>query len=180
MNSTKDEILKGAAAVLAKNPGATYAELAESIGIGRATLYRYFAKRDLLIKELTLVSLKEIDEAVQPLIKRDMPSHDLLYAIIEVLIPIGERFHFLSRYEWDIWQDEDVKQIYRRQDEEFAQLIRMMSQEGKIRLDVPITWIVAVFDNLIYTAWESIQDGDIARNEAATLVYRTFMKGFGV
>ncbi len=177
--STKDEILKGAAAVLAKNPGATFAELAEKIGIGRATLYRYFAKRDDLIKALALFSLQEIDEAVRPLLQQAMPSHDLLYAIIEVLIPIGERFHFLSTDEFDVWTDAEVKQVYERQDKELGQLIEFMKQEGKFRLDIPTAWIVAVFDNLIYTAWVSIQDGDIAPNQAPSLVYETLMKGFG-
>jgi len=179
MAISKESLLQSAIIALTQNPGMSYAELANKMGIGRATLYRHFAGRDELIKELVLFSLHETDRAIRPLTAQALKSEDLLYDIIAVLIPIGERFHFLSQIPWEVWEDEEVKQLYLRQDEEFAQMMDYMQQEGKIRADMPRAWIVAVFDNLIYTAWASVREGKIARNDATDLVYRTFMSGFG-
>ncbi len=179
MATTKENILKSASVVLARNPSVTYADLAQQIGIGRATLYRHFAKREDLIKALMIFSLNEIDQVVQPLLAQSLTSEQYLYKMIEVLIPIGERFHFLSQADWDAWEDDDVKSIYLRQDQEFREVIDYMQKEGKIRTDMPPAWIGAVFNNLIFTASDTLRAGDIARNDAADLVYKTFLTGFG-
>lgn len=46
-------ILKAAAAVLRENPQASIADVAEKAGVTRATVYRHYADRDALLREMT-------------------------------------------------------------------------------------------------------------------------------
>lgn len=179
MNNPQKEILKSAIVALNQNNSMSYGELAKAIGISRATLYRHFASREDLIKAIILFSLEELDHAVSPLLDQNLSSEKLLFEIIRAMIPMGERFNFLSQTVWDAWGDDSVKQVYTRQTEQLMQLIDLMQQEGKLKTEMPRVWIGTVFNNLIYSAWESVEAGDIARNDAADLVYRTFMNGFG-
>lgn len=177
MATNREAILKAAAAILAKNPNVPYVELAKVIDIGRATLYRHFPKRDDLIRELSLYSLRQIDNEMKSIYDKNLKPLEILYAVLEVLIPMGEQFHFLSR-ELSLMQDEEIARIYKRQLEELKQLIQFVKQTGEIASDIPDGWIVRVIDTLIYTAWEAVETGDLARNDAVQLVYRTLTTGF--
>ena len=170
-------MLKAAAAVLAKNPNAPYGELAKAIGVGRATLYRHFSKREDLIRELGLYSLRQIDKEMEAIDFKNLKPLEILYAVLEVLIPMGEQFHFLSR-EFSLAEDKEIARIYQRQMEELEQLIQFAKQAGDIAQDMPETWIARVIDSLIYTAWAAVEDGDLARSDAVGLVYRTLTAGF--
>ena len=170
-------MLKAAAAVLAKNPNAPYGELAKAIGVGRATLYRHFPKREELIRELGLYSLRQIDKEMEAIDFKNLKPLEILYAVLGVLIPMGEQFHFLSR-EFSLAEDKEVARIYQRQMEELEQLIQFAKQAGDIAQDMPETWIARVIDSLIYTAWAAVEDGDLARSDAVGLVYRTLTAGF--
>ena len=177
MAASKEKILSAAIAALARKPDSTYSELAVAIGIGRATLYRHFPRRDALIREICLYSLRKIDTELMPIFAQTMTAMDALYAMLEKLIPMGERLHFLSR-EYAVMEDEEIARIYARQLEALRQMIAWAKQEGGIAMDIPDAWIARVIDSMIYMAWEAIEDGDIARNDAAELVFRTLTTGF--
>ena len=50
MNSLKRQtVLASAGATLARNPAASVADIASRAGVGRATLYRFFAKNDAIV-----------------------------------------------------------------------------------------------------------------------------------
>lgn len=164
--------------VLAKRPEVTYSELAKEIGIGRATLYRHFPERADLFRAISLYSLRLVEEQMKPVLDSKMNAMDTLYAALAILVPMGEKFHFLSR-ELAVMQEEEVARQYQDQLDALQQLIRVAKREGGIAADVPDAWIVRVFDILIYTAWEAMEAGDIARNDAVRLVYRTMFTGFG-
>jgi hypothetical protein len=56
---------------------------------------------------------------------------------------------------------------------------RRLKSEQVVAADVPLPWLAAVLDNLIYTAWMTISEGDIAPNEAPGLVLKSFLNGLG-
>ncbi|MEO1644326.1 MAG: helix-turn-helix domain-containing protein [Chloroflexota bacterium] len=177
--TTKKEILTETAKALTRNPNASLAELAQEIGIGRTTLHRHFPKRDDLLKELALYSMQLIDDVLEPLnTQPDLTAHDAILAMFKVLVPMGEHFHFLS-LEFSVMKDEAITKEYQRQRDELKTLVQWAQDEGAIALDIPTVWVVHVIDSLIYSTWDAIESGDIARNEGAKLAFRTLMKGVG-
>jgi len=173
---SKESIIRAAIGVLAKNPNITYSDLAGGIGIGRATLYRHFPNRDALIHEICLYALKQSEIEMMPILSMNLSAMDTLYAMLEKLIPMGEQLHFLAR-EYPAMQDEEIARIYEGQLTTLKNMVRAAKAEGGIAPEIPDAWIVRVIDNIIYAAWEAINDGDIARNDAVELVYRTLIDG---
>ena len=159
------------------DPGASLAEIAKRAGVGRATLHRHFGSRDGLIRALTLSSIRETDAAVAH-ISLEQSAGDYLKAMLEALIPLGDRFHFLSQ-EWSAMKEPDIAVELKRQMDELGQLVVALKAEGLIAPDVPDAWGVAVLDSMIYTAWASVHEGWIARREAPALVLRTILSGLG-
>lgn len=181
MTSTKvskilDTLLDAAAAVLARNPGASIADVAVRAGVSRATLYRYFPSREALIRALAIEALGQTDEAVAPLRDQTSSSTETLQLTIGALIPLGERFHFLTT-EFGVMGDPEVAEIYERQQSELSNLVEAVKAEGGIAREIPTAWVVAVIDTLIYAAWTSVEEGFIASRDAVDLVNRTLFSG---
>ena len=169
-------ILDAAAVVLAQNPGASIAVIARQAGIGRATLHRYYPKREDLLRALALNAMAQSDAVVLPLYKEDGPKLETLKNIIRAMVPLGAYWHFLS-LEYSVMEDEAVKEKYKAQLECLSQLVNEVKAERGLALDVPTAWMVAAIDSLLYAAWMGVEAGAIARNDAADLVIRTLFQG---
>jgi len=176
MAESKESIMRAAIGILAKNPHITYSDLAAGIGIGRATLYRHFPNREALLREICLYALKQSEVEMMPVFSMNLSAMDTLYAMLEKLIPMGEQLYFLAR-EYSALQDEEIVRIYEGQLTTLQNMVRAAKAEGGIAPDIPDAWIVRIIDNIIYAAWEAINDGDIARNDAVELVFRTLIEG---
>ena len=176
VSKTPDALLDAAAAVLARNPGASIADVAVRAGVSRATLYRYFPSREVLIRALAIEALRQTDEAIAPLRDQMSSSTETLQLTIGALIPLGERFHFLTA-EFGVMRDPEVAEIYERQQSELSNLVEAVKAEGSIAREIPTAWVVTVIDTLIYAAWTSVEEGFIASRDAVDLVNRTLFSG---
>lgn len=175
---TRQLLLDAATQALSKNPGASMNDIAEAAGVGRATLYRYFPSRDELIRSLTLESYQQVNAALEPVLARNLRGGDLLLEILEVIIPMGDRYHFLLS-ERSFVDDPEIQALEVQSAHDWSKLFEHFKDEGLIAPEVPIAWAVATLESLIYTAWISVHEGYIARRDAAQLVYRTFLTGLG-
>ena len=63
--TSRDAIIEAAFDVFARDPRASLAAVAARAGVGRATLHRYFANRDDLVRALALIAIEEMDEAAE-------------------------------------------------------------------------------------------------------------------
>lgn len=52
-----------------------------------------------------------------------------------------------------------------------------LQAENVVAANIPLAWIAAVLDNLIYAAWVTVLEGDIAPNDAPGLVLYSFLNG---
>lgn len=174
--STRQALLNSAAAVLARNPGAALAEIARDAGVGRATLHRWFPSGADLRRELALDALRACDDACADIEARTSTATAALREVIRALVPLGDRFRFLSS-DPGVMNDPAVKAVYDRQMAETAELIEAVKAEKGIDRAVPTAWVAASLDALIFTAWETVRNGQVAQNDAAALVERTLLHG---
>lgn len=162
--------------VLAKKPKASLNEIAEAAEIGRATLFRYFKSRKQLIHELVVEADKKLENATKPILDQEFNARDTLEAYIKVLVPLGASFHFLSSEQ--IYSEcSGIEDLYRNQLVRLKELSKKLREEKVVAADIPPVWIAAVLDNLIYTAWVTVSEGDIAPNDAPGLVLHSFLNG---
>lgn len=172
----KAKMLSLAMTILAKNPKASLNDIAEAADVGRATLFRYFKSRKQLIRELIDEAERRIDSATRPILEKNLDTGETLEQIIRALVPIGASFHFLSSE--SIHSDTGgIETIYNTQLLLMKELSARLKADGVVAPDIPGAWVAAVLDNLIYTAWVTISEGDIAPNQAPELVLKSFLRG---
>lgn len=175
----KEKLLDLALYVLAKKPKASINEIAEAVGVGRATLFRYFKSRKQLIHELVVTADRRLEQATRPIIEQDLDARDTLVQFVRVLVPLGASFHFLNS-EQIYAEATGIEDMYRNQLLRLKNLANRLKAEGVVAPDVPMAWVAAVLDNLIYTAWITVSDGDIAPNDAPGLVIQSFLHGLAL
>ena len=176
--SHKQQIVRTSSQVLATNHGATLGEIAEQIGIGRATLQRYFPKRQDLLKEIALDALRAIDQALDSVLQTNMGPEESLQMLFELLAPLGDRYFYLVSYP-DLMEISDVAEAYERQLDRLNRYIQELKQQDLFAPDIPTAWVVQMIDLLIWGAWYAVDSGAVARNDAAQLAARTLVRGLG-
>lgn len=169
-------LLDSAMVLLADNPGASFMEIAEVAGIGRATLYRHFPTREDLIRTLTLEAIKATDEAAERIMGDIHNSRDGLRLVLGAMIDVGDRFYFLTRL--PEVEDEEIKTHMQRQDKELQGLIQWAQSEGVIDSEVPRAWAASVVNGLIYAAWDMREkQGGLGKEDVVQLTMRTLERG---
>ena len=169
-------IINAAASTLVRMPGASLQDIAEAAGVGRATLHRYFRKRDDLIKELAQIALTDTADAISSVMAEEGTASEKLKSLTAVLIPMANRYQYLS-YVWSMLDDPEIYRAYNRQMGCMHDMIDACKAEGAIAATVSTRWIASAFDSLIYAAWLSLEYGEIARNDATDLVFNTLING---
>lgn len=179
-------VLDALTQALVEQPGASLAELAALVGVGRTTLHRLYPTRQAVLRAVAqgaLARLRQIDEAVglpaafaPPLSAAE--SWTILRRWIEELVPQGPRLMFLLRtHELD--GDEDIQQATGALDATLHAALARAQAAGDLPATLSPSWLVASLHALVYVAFEQVAAGTLARRDAAPLVFQTWLGGVG-
>ncbi|MCZ6655840.1 MAG: helix-turn-helix domain containing protein [Gammaproteobacteria bacterium] len=171
--TTRNAIIDAAIIVLAGNASATMSEIALKAGVGRATLHRQFRSRDDLIRAIKDQCIRETDEASAAADHPNAPAFERLRAMFAAIIPLGDRYHFLT---FEGASDDAITNRYQRE----LDWVETLKNDGELAADVPTSWVVAQIDQLVWTAWCEVAAGRVALADAPALAVRTLTKGLGV
>ena len=92
---TRRAILGAAASVLARDRGATLAEVASAAGVGRSTLHRYFADREALIEAAIEDSLQALGQSMEDAALDQGPPLEAMRRLVAAMVGVGDRLLFL-------------------------------------------------------------------------------------
>lgn len=174
--SSEQAIIESAIALLSANAGATMSEIALNAGVGRATLHRHFKTRDELIRAIKERCITETNAAVAALDDPEMPAAERLLNMLTAVIPLGDRYNFLSQ---EAVTDTALRSGYRAQLDWLTDLVALLQSDGVIARDLPVSWVVAQIDQIIWTAWCEVSAGRLAPSDAPELGMRTLINGLG-
>ncbi len=174
---SEDAIIEAGISVLLTNPAAGMSEIAQKAGVGRATLYRHFETREALIRKLALICLEETDRALAPY--EHLRGKALIGKIIDVLMPMADRFCFLVNLWSYVEGDDEVKSIEARMDQEMQYVLNQAKHAGEIRSDLPTSWLSVLFDNTITSGWMLVESGEATSGQAADYAKKSFFEGCG-
>jgi AcrR family transcriptional regulator len=178
--ATKERIITQAIACIAQNANSSMDEIAKAAGIGRATLFRHFKSRAELLVEIKLRAGGQLEAVVSPVFQSDLPAREKLVRIVTRLIPLGASLNVSAYFIHPVKQEDPrVMASYQRCMAQTRQLCLDLRAEGDLAKDVPVSWLVASMDSLIFAAWEKVESGDIAPKQAPWLVLNTFLAGHG-
>ncbi len=170
-------IIEAGVRALSKNPSAGMSEVAQASGVGRTTLYRHYPSREALIQGIALRCLDEIDAALQPVFASRQRA--AIATTFEVLIPLADRYRFLSA----TWSDAEANPVVRQRMQESRgdtlALMEYAKNQGEVAADLPSEWLAEMFDMTLYAAWSLLERGATTSEEAVRLATRSFLYGCG-
>ena len=126
---------------------------------------------------LCKTALREMDKAAEDACNEAIAHSDALRLSLEALIPLGDRYRFLSRESAE--DHPDIAQELERQQAETRALVEGAKVEGVFAPSIPTDWIVQAYDHMLYAAWESVIAGEATPKQAATLAWQTLTQGLG-
>lgn len=167
-------ILRGAAAALREHgSGVGMAEVARTAGVGRATLYRHFATRDVLLEALSQFAA---DESVRALLAADLAGVPVPEAIVRAtraLLMVGREYWTVA----DRGPAEDPTARELAVSGPLVELAARGQQEGVLRTDLPAARLGLLHGVLIQGAqlYPQLLGEDL--DEAAGTVARLYTDG---
>ncbi len=170
-------IIEAGIRTLLIDPSAGMSEIAEAAGIGRATLYRHFDSREALVRGLALKCYEEIETALEP--HGHLVGRPGIERIIDVLMPIANRFRFLGSLWTYVEEDKEIARIESQMDEDMRLLFDHARSTGDIDKSFPTAWLVSFFDSTLMAGWDMVESGAMDPEEVAVYVKRSFFAGCG-
>ena len=129
-------ILEGAARTLAtQGPAASMSDVAAAAGVARATVYRYFPTRQVLLDELALLALREADERIESARIDEVPIQEAVSRVVRALVEIGDGFVVLAR------ERARAADFDRTLAGPLGRLFERGQASGDIRSDLPVSWL---------------------------------------
>lgn len=173
----RDELISKASEALAGRPTATMDEIAEAVGVSRATLFRRFPSRERLVSELCDVAASKYVEAVE---SADPDQGDPESAMRRVLAGLAELAPSYGLLAFQPLRPEDEERLLAQvaqADERLQRLVQRGQAEGVFRPDLPAAWIITASAWLVVGAADGLRLGTLAPRDVSRLISETLMSG---
>ncbi|MEP9362751.1 helix-turn-helix domain-containing protein [Nocardioides sp. CN2-186] len=182
---TREAALDSAQRQLNHDPFKSMAELAEGMGIARATLHRHFETRDQLFRELVERAVlrwrKCLDDVdAQSATESDDP--DLVAKCIRRLFQgyMAQPEDFgLTIFHHVLDRDPKLRRLEREIARREEVLLRNAQRLDLLRSELPALWLSSTLWGLGIGARYALSAGDAAPNILPALVWTTFLDGAG-
>lgn len=183
MKIRREQILGSAQRLLNVDAAASMGAIAESGGISRATLHRYFPTRESLLTELGTRSLDRWQQRLDAESALDVAPDadpDLIAAAISELVHgyVGDAHDFgFALTDHVILNDVSLRERTEHLTSREAALWAAAQAAGVLRDDLPPRWICRAVYGLLVAGREADRLGDVASRDLADLVLSTFLTG---
>lgn len=176
----EEELLDGAARVLAGDHSASMVQIAAGIGTSRATLSRRYATREALLKAVAVRAIQVVDGCLSPLDLDEDADGEAFDAALEelvlALLPAAHLYGFTTR-DATVLADPEFRAGVDRQDQRALAFLALGQRVGRLRADLPPYWIWYSLWGLLDAAAEGVRDGHLAPREIGRLVLVSFLGG---
>lgn len=175
MTVDREQVLRTAAALLARKASATMDEVAKAAGIGRATLHRHFAGRDALVRALEDLGIQEFEAALDAARLEEGAAPDALRRLVAAVEPGAGLLGFLVN-ENQLFQGE-VNEGWDRLDARVSAFFRRGQERGEFRIDLTPAWLTEALYGLLGAGVWSVQQGRVAANDFSYMIAELLLGG---
>ena len=170
------EILDAVARMLADRGSAvSMTEIASGSGVGRATLYRYFPTREVLMRELQRVAVEDVGHNLRVANLAALDVRAALERAVRVVLSVGHHYAIVVREQVPVSRkvaDELVRDPIR------GVLARAQS-EGLLREECTLAWLEDMFVGLINAGLAQIVRRGAATDATVHMVVAAYLDGAG-
>jgi AcrR family transcriptional regulator len=170
-------ILEAAEGLLAVDPGATMAQVAQAAGVARTTVHRRFATREALLDALVDWAARRFADAVEAGRPDAAPPLVALYQVTANVLRVKADWSFsMGRAAGDAHPE--AARIHAEVRATCVRVFRRAQEAGVLRADIDLDWTRRVYYALIHEAALDTRDGGDP-DLLATRVVDTLLRGVG-
>ena len=173
-SSSDTQTLAALSVALVNSPRANLQELAQSIGISKATLYRFCRTRDELIERLGNHSVEVLNQTIE-LIDLNADPIEMLQTLTERFLERREVSSFLTYYWVEVAKTvEGHLSVWERSLDAF---FLNGQQRGVFRLDISAQALTETWTSVMVGLIEAERRGRVARAGLSSLTNQLFLEG---
>lgn len=170
-------ILDAARDCLARDPAASIADIAGAAGVGRVTLYGHFPSRAELVDAAFARAITEAEETLEA-VDLTGDAATALTRLVASSWRIVHEFRTLLLAAQRELPAERIRAHHARPMQRVERLVERGRRAGAFRTDLPTTWLVAVFYNVIHGAADELNAGRLTADEAAGAISTTVLAAY--
>jgi TetR/AcrR family transcriptional regulator, mexCD-oprJ operon repressor len=152
---SNERLLELAMGVLSADPNLSMLELAQAVGVSRATLHRRFPSRDALLAAIAEIAIGELGRATQEITARRLTGRAALEALLDEMVTLAPRFGFIAS-EKSLDKDPHILASIEAIFEQWERWCVDGQRAGELRVEFPARWIVAAMDGLVISAYDRL------------------------
>ena len=173
--TAQDELLDAAIRHVMRHPRASLAELAAAGGVGRTTLFKSFPTRDALFHAMGMRAFRVVIDRIATV--ADSTDQGLA-ELVEAMLPLGPQLDFLWRTP-TFDEDEEIGVLSREFWAELQRVLDRAEASGQLRAGLPKGWAGQLVQSVCYVAWQEVDFGSMAPNDAPRHALEALLGGIG-
>lgn len=171
-------LVAAAIRVLAENPAATVADIAQAAGVSRQTAYAHFPSREALVTAVTEHASGEVTAALDAAVLDAAPPGEALIRLLDEAWRVAARYPFLWRLP-PASREEDAARHAPVMDRMLALIARGQADGGIDRALSP-AWLLTAVLALGRAAEEEVRAGRMTTDDAAAAVRLSYLRLLGL
>jgi AcrR family transcriptional regulator len=169
-------ILTSAARTLADRGSAvSMTEIASRSGVGRATLYRHFPTREILLQELQRVVIESVGEGLRAAELEALPVTDALDRAVRVVLAVGHEYAVVIREQVPVPRDVAERLVR----DPIRDMLSRGLAEGVLRRECSLEWLEDMFIGLVQAGLQQIVRRGADLDATAQAVVSAYLRGAG-
>ncbi|MDT0379154.1 TetR/AcrR family transcriptional regulator [Streptomyces sp. DSM 42041] len=172
----REALLHDAAAHLGRHPTASMDDIARAAGISRATLHRWFAGRDALVRGLEQLGISRVRAAVDAARLEEGDPGDALRRLIAEAESFAGFLGFLMS-ESQLFEPGAVDPGWTEADERIAALFRRGQETGVFRVELTAAFLTEALYALVTACAWAVQEGRVAERDAGPMTAELLLGG---
>ncbi|MQY03990.1 TetR/AcrR family transcriptional regulator [Actinomadura macrotermitis] len=181
--SKGEQILTAAIRHLNTDPTASMGRIAEAAGVSRATLHRYYATREELLRALGEQAMDRWEQSqrsagIEAAAASGDPAvlEEALHALMRAFTVDADEHGFALTDHFVNHLPELVRRGEELEEREIV-FYAACQRAGVLRADLPARWVSNTVYGLMVTVRDSLRNGDVARRDIERLMITTFLAG---
>jgi TetR/AcrR family transcriptional regulator, mexCD-oprJ operon repressor len=174
---TARAILTSAARTFADRGSAvSMTEIAVRSGVGRATLYRHFPTREVLLQELQRVVVESVGEGLRAAKLETLPAPEAFDRAVRVVLAVGHEYAVVIREQVPVPRDVADRLVR----DPIRGMLARGQAEGVLRREASLEWLEDMFIGLVQAGLQQIVRRGADLDATARAVVSAYLEGAGV